>query len=150
MVNGNVIGIVGWSAISDAVGHLIQHDKKMFQLDNRLAIYSTLMRLHAKMKNDYFIETKEDDEQPVESSQLDALIINKFGLFEIGSYREVNEYQTYWAIGSGRSLGIGAMHALYDGKASAKKIVEAGVKAAAEFNESCALPLKTKTMQFIG
>ena len=145
-VNGNVIGIVGWNAISTMLEFLMKSDKKLFQLSNRMEIYSTLLSLHTKMKEVHFIETNEDDDQPVESNQLDALIINANGLFEIGSYREVNEYKTYSAVGAGRRYALGAMHALYDTEASAKQIVEAGVKAAAEFSDSCGLPLKTRAI----
>jgi len=146
-VNGSYIGIVGWNAISDMLEHIMKKDKKLFCLNNRMEIYTTLMHLHAKMKGDYFIETKEDEDQPVESNQLDALIINPNGLFQIGSYREVHEYKTFWAIGSGRQLAMGAMHALYEKKVSAKEMVEAGVKAAADFDDSCGLPLKTKVIK---
>jgi len=147
-VNGSVIGIVGWNAISDMIEHLIINDKKVFKLSNRMEIFSTLKELHKKMKDEYYIETKEDeDDQPVESSQLEALIINKYGLFEIGSYREVNEFNTFWAIGSGQKIALGAMHSLYGNKITARAIVEAGVKAAAEFNDSCSLPLNTKTIK---
>ena len=38
VVNDNVIGIVGWNAISDVVAHLIKHDKKLFQLNSRMGI----------------------------------------------------------------------------------------------------------------
>lgn len=147
-VNGSIIGIVGWHAISDMVQHLILNEKKMFQLNNRMEIFSTLIALHGKMKSDYFLETDDDeDDQPVESNQLDALIVNKHGLFEISRYREVNEYHTFWAIGSGRRLALGAMHALYETKATAKQIVEAGVAAAAEFDDGCGLPITTKTLK---
>ena len=146
-VNRSIIGIVGWHAVSDMVQHLISYEKKLFKLNSRMEIFSTLIRLHEKMKNNYFIETREDDDQPVESSQLDALIVNKYGLFEISSYREVNEYETFWAIGSGKRMALGAMHALYESKATAKEIVEAGVKAAAEYDDGCGLPLNTKTLR---
>ncbi len=75
-INKSIIGIVGWSAISDMVEHLLKNDKKLFQLNDRMEIFSTLISLHEKMKDDYFIETQEDDDQPVESNQLDALIVN--------------------------------------------------------------------------
>ncbi len=146
-VNKSIIGIVGWHAISDMVEHLIINEKKLFHLNTRMEIFSTLIKLHEKMKKDYFIETGEDDDQPVESSQLDALIVNQNGIFEISSYREVNEYKTFWAIGSGKRMGLGAMHALYKTKATAKQIVEAGVKVAAEYDECCGLPLKTRTLK---
>ena len=147
-VNKSIIGIVGWSAMSDAIEHLILHDEDLFQLNNRMDIYSTLKNLHKKLKDDYFIETKEDeDDQPVESTQLNALIANKNGLFEIGSYREVNQFSKFWAIGSGQKYALGAMQTLYSTKITAKALAEAGVKAAAEFDEGCRLPLNTSTLK---
>ena len=145
-VNGSVLGIVGWSAVTDIIEHLILQDKKAFRLGSRMEIKSTLLALHRRMKNDYYLESYEDRDQPVESIQLRALIVNRSGLFEISSYREVNEYRTFWAIGSGRRLGLGAMHAVYDQELSAKEIAEAGVRAAAEFDYACGLPLKSQVI----
>jgi ATP-dependent protease HslVU (ClpYQ) peptidase subunit len=147
-VNQSIMGVVGWHAISDILQHLILTEEKLFQLNSKMEIFSTLISLHKKMKENYFLETKEDDDdQPVESNQLDALIVNKQGLFEISSYREVNEYNTFWAIGSGWRLALGAMHALYETEATAKTIVEAGAAAAAEYDDACGLPLHTLTLK---
>ena len=140
-VNGSVIGIVGWCAVSSVIEHLIVRNGKLFQFGNRMEIMSTLLSMHEKMKEDYFLETREDRDQPVESTQLRALVINKHGLFEINSYREVSEFKTFWAVGSGNRLALGAMHALHAQSASAQEIVEAGVRAAAEFDDACSLPL---------
>lgn len=146
-VNGSVIGIVGWSAVSGIIEHLILRDKKIFQLGGRMEIMSTLLALHERMKDDYFLKTFEDRDQPVESIQLQALVVNREGLFEINSYREVNEYLTFWAMGSGKRLALGAMHALYDQGMSAKAVAEAGVRAASEFDDSCSLPLKSRVIR---
>lgn len=149
-VKRSVIGIVGWTAMSNVMQHLIAHEKSLFQLDNRMEIFTTLLRLQEKMKDDYFLNSSEDDDQPVESNQLTAVIVNKHGLFQVGSYREVNEYSTYCAIGSGKRLGLGAMHAVYGTQASARKIAECGVRAAAEFDDGCSLPLNTRTVKLVG
>lgn len=146
-VNGSVIGLVGWSAISDIVEHLILQDKKMFRLDGRMEIMSTLLALHERMKDDYYLKTFEDRDQPVESIQLQALVANRNGLFEINSYREVNEYLTFWAMGSGKRIALGAMHALYEHDVSARTIAEAGVRAATEFDDACGLPLKSRVIR---
>lgn len=84
-----------------------------------------------------------DSDQPVESNQLDGLVINANGIFSFGSYREVHQWDKFWALGSGKRIALGAMHSLFDTNASAQEISEAGVKAAAEFDDSCNLPLKT-------
>jgi ATP-dependent HslUV protease subunit HslV len=146
-VNGSIIGIVGWTAIADMVEHAIIEDQSLFQLGSRIEIFGTVLRLHEKLKEVYKIETNEDDDQPGESIQLQAMIVNRTGVFEISSYRSVTEYQTYWAIGSGCRLALGAMHALYQSKATAKQIVEGGVRAAAEFDDSCGLPLRTRIIR---
>ena len=145
-INGSVIGLVGWCAISSVIEHLLKHNSKLFRLGDRMEIMSTLLLLHEEMKDDYFLETREHRDQPVESIQLCALVVNKNGLFEISSYREVNEYKTYWAIGSGRRLALGAMHVLHAQSASAQEIAEAGVRAAAEFDDCCSLPLTSQVI----
>ncbi len=142
-VNDSVIGIVGWCAITSIIEYMIENEPEVFRLRGRLEIQSTVQELHKLMKSSYFLETHESREQPVESMQLHALVINSLGLFEINSYREVNEFGDYWAIGSGNRLALGAMHALYDGEAGAQQIAEAGVRAAAEFDDGCGLPLNS-------
>ncbi len=143
-INGNLIGLVGWTAVSNMIEHLIINKKEQFNFDNRMNIFSTLLSLHKEMKETYYLETNEDEDQPVESNQFDSIIINKNGLFSTASYREVNEYNTYWAIGSGKRLALGALHATYNSTMLANEIAEAGVLAATEFDESCGLPLQTE------
>jgi len=145
-VNGSVIGLVGWCAISNALEHLMQQEKKLFRFGNRMEILSTLLEVHQKMKRNYFLDSHEDRNQPVESTQLQALIVNANGLFEVCSYRSVIEYKTFWAVGSGRRYALGAMHATYAAKKSARTIAEAGVRAAAEFDDGCGLPLRSKVI----
>ena len=60
---------------------------------------------------------------------------------------EVNEYNTFWGIGSGRKFAIGAMNALYDLNFTAKEIAESGVIAASEFDDGCSLPLYSETIK---
>ena len=98
-------------------------------------------------KDNYYLETYEDSSQPVESLQLDALVINKFGIFEIGSYRDVNQFSRFWAVGSGSRYSLGAMEALYGKTVDAKELVEAGVNAAAKFDKHCSLPATSEVMK---
>lgn len=58
----------------------VQTKPDLFNLSSRDEICGTLMRLHGIMKEDCFVETKENKDQPVESNQLDALVINQNGL----------------------------------------------------------------------
>ena len=98
------------------------------------------------MKENYFLETDEYDSQPVESLQLDALIINENGIYAISSYREVNQYSRFWSIGSGYRYSLGAMEVLYGKATNARQLVEAGVYAAAKFDNGCSLPATSEVM----
>ena len=146
-VNDSVIGSVGWKAMATMLETIISEKGGLFVMDDRKKIYRSLMNLHKEMKENYFLETDEYDSQPVESLQLDALIINKNGIYAISSYREVNQYSCFWAIGSGYRYSLGAMEALYDKVVDAKDLVAAGVYAAAKFDNGCSLPATSEVMK---
>ena len=146
-VNGSVIGIVGWCAISSALEHLIDGEEKLFRFGNRMEVMTTLLELHRRMKQDYFLESYEDRNQPVESTQLHALIATTGGLYEVCSYRSVGECNSFWAVGSGRRIALGAMFANWDSAENARDIAEIGVRAAAEFDDACGLPLSSEVIQ---
>ena len=129
----------------------MEKEPDAFKLSNRHEIYDSFLRLQETLKDHYFILPKDDNsDQPVESNQLTAMIVNKNGIFEVGSYREVTEFKTFWAIGSGRRFALGAMHALYEKNVSARTIVEAGVAAAAEFDDGCSAPINSHLMDYAG
>ena len=135
------VGLAGWSASQDIFESVIREQPDVLKLDSRAAIFDSFRALHEVMKEKYFIDTQEDKEQPVESSQLGALIVNPGGIFEIESYRSVSEYSRYWALGSGKRLAMGAMHALYDTTDDIVAIARAAIEAACEFDDGCTLPM---------
>lgn len=143
----NVIGFVGWNATWNIVEHLLSRNDIHWDFSSRNAVFDTLLKLQPTLKNEYFLETKEDDDQPVESNQLDMLLATPNGLFHVGSLREVNEIKTYWAIGSGKRFAYGAMYALWETDNSVQHIAEAGAAAAAEFDESCGFPVNIASVK---
>ncbi|MBN4063396.1 hypothetical protein JYT79_01300 [Cardiobacterium sp. AH-315-I02] len=152
----NHLGIVG-SAAHQLVLESVFTSKKIidnkqsekqvekFEIDfsSRLAIFETFRALHPVLKESYFLNAKDEDDDPYESTQLDALIANPFGIFGIHSLREVTEYKKFWAIGSGGEYALGAMFAIFDKATSAEEIAHAGVAAGAEFNNASSMPLSS-------
>lgn len=144
----NYIGIVG-SAAHQLVLESVFASKKVverkFPIDfsSRLAIFETFRALHPVLKEKYFLNTKDEDDDPYESTQIDALIANPFGIFGVHSLREVTEYKKFWAIGSGAEYALGAMFAVYDKAESAEEVAAAGVAAGAEFNNASSMPLSS-------
>lgn len=141
------IGAVGWQAVVQIIEHVILTEPEMLDLSSRTSIFESLLALHGFLKEKYFIETKENEEQPVESNQISCMIINRNGIFEIDSYREVHEMNEFWAIGSGCNFALGAMNTLYHRDFTAEEIAAEGVKAAAEFDDGCGLPMSLKSIQ---
>jgi len=139
-IAGSKIGICGSSA-----HHLVLQSAfsklEDIRLGSRMEVYETFRRLHPILKEHAFLNTKEEEGDPYESSQITALIANSTGIYGVYSYREVFEFDRVWAAGSGRNFALGAMHALYDSALSAARIAEAGVAAGIEFDTSSGPPI---------
>jgi ATP-dependent HslUV protease subunit HslV len=111
-------------------------------------IFRTFTLLHPVLKDAFFMQTKEDEHEPYESSQFTMLMANASGIYGIYSYREVFEFKQFWAIGSGRSFALGAMHAAYDIKSrTSRDVAEAGIAAACEFDRNSAPPVDVLTLK---
>jgi len=117
------------------------------RLASRDEVFDTFLRLHPKLKDTFFLNTKEDDSDPYESSQFTALIANPSGIFGVYSYREVFEFDRFWGIGTGRGFALGAMYAAYDKAKTAREIAEIGVKAGCEFDKNSSGPVRVHTIK---
>jgi ATP-dependent protease HslVU (ClpYQ) peptidase subunit len=111
-------------------------------LSSRDEVFDTFSRAHQILKEKYFLNIKEEEDDPYESSQITTLIANIHGIFGVYSYREVFNFDRFWAIGSGKTFALGAMYAAYDSLGSAHELAELGVNAGAEFDKSSALPCR--------
>jgi ATP-dependent protease HslVU (ClpYQ) peptidase subunit len=117
------------------------------RLRTRDEVFDTFLRLHPKLKENFFLNTKEDDADPYESSQFTVLIANAEGIFGVYSYREVFEFDRYWAIGTGRAFALGAMYATFEKTRSARELAETGVRAGCEFDKNSSGPLHAHTIK---
>ncbi len=117
------------------------------KLHTRDQVFDTFLKLHPKLKENFFLNTKEDDSDPYESMQFTALIANPGGIFGVYSYREVFEFDRFWGIGTGRSFALGAMHAMQDKAKTAKELAEIGVRAGCEFDKNSAGPVLAHTIK---
>ena len=140
------IGIVGSAAHELVMKSLLENVGHDFS--SRRNIFESLRRMHTLLKEKYFLNPKEENDDAYESSRIDALIVNRKGIFAIFALREVFEYSRFWAIGSGGDFALGAMSALYEHDGlDAEEIARAGVAAGIEFNNSSAPPITTYTLE---
>ncbi len=142
------VGMAGtvahFPALRKAMAALPKDDLK---LGSRDEVFDTFIKLHPLLKETYFLQTKEDDNDPYESSQFTVVVANASGIFGLYSYREVFEFKEFWGIGSGRSFALGAMHACWGKAKTAREVALAGMHAGCEFDKNSAGPVEIFTLK---
>ena len=116
--------------------------KKELLLGSKDEVFDTFTKLHPILKETFFLQTKEDDNDPYESSQFSVVVANATGIYGLYSYREVFEFNEFWGIGSGRSFALGAMYVAWDKAKTAREIASIGVQAGCEFDKSSGGPIE--------
>lgn len=117
------------------------------RLNNPADIFRTWNRLHAALKDRYFLLPEEDKEDALESSRLDVLIANTHGIFGVSGHRTVQEFSRFYAYGTGSDYALGALYATYDDPLrDAASLAKLAIEAAAEFDDCSGLPLNCFTL----
>ena len=121
--------------------------REELRLSSKEEVFETFTRLHPILKEKFFLQTKEDDSDPYESSQFSVVIANASGIYGLYSYREVFEFKEFWGIGSGRSFALGAMHACAGHAKTARELALIGVQTGCEFDKNSAGPVEVFTLK---
>jgi ATP-dependent protease HslVU (ClpYQ) peptidase subunit len=142
---GTYIGLCGSAAHQLVFQNLLaRHDDLDFS--DKAAVFETFRKLHPILKEQHFLNPREEEDDPYESTQITALVANAHGIFGVFSMREVFEYTRYWAIGSGREYALGAMYTRYERLKSAAAIARVGIEAGANFDRNSGLPMTVYNM----
>lgn len=145
-------GIVGSAAHALVMESILKEEALTeneidIDLSSRENIFESFRALHPVLKDKYFLNSKDEEDDPYEATHIDALIANEHGIFGVYSLREVSEFNRFWAIGSGSEFALGAMYAMYDRLESAQDIAKIGVEAGAEFNSATSMPMTSYTLE---
>src|SRR5215207_3050374 len=141
------IGLCG-SAAHQLVFESLLAKQPDLDFSTKFGIFETFRRLHPILKEQHFLNPKEEEDDPYESTQITALIANRHGIFGVYSMREVFEYTQFWAAGTGREFALGAMQALYTRLKTAEDVARAGVEAGALFDKNSALPMTLYSVKY--
>ena len=120
---------------------------EQLRLGSRDEVFDTFLKLHPMLKDAFFLQSKEDDNDPYESSQFTVVIANATGIYGLYSYREVFEFKDFWGVGSGRSFALGAMHACWNKAKTAREVAMAGLNAGCEFDRNSGGPIDVFTLK---
>lgn len=139
------IGVAGSAAHQLVLENLLGKNPDL-ALHGKEAIYESFRRLHPLLKDEAFLNPKEEEDDPYESSQMTVMIANPSGIYAVYSMREVFEFDRFWAIGSGRDFALGAMYVAYGRAADPAKVAKIGIEAGAEYDTGTSLPMSLHTV----
>jgi ATP-dependent HslUV protease, peptidase subunit HslV len=141
------MGIVGSAAHHLVIQSLLLRHADKIDFSDRFNIFESMRQLHPILKDEYYLNSKDENDDSYESSRVDALIVNRSGIFGLYSLREVDQYSRFWAVGSGAEFALGAMKIAYDLFDDAQAVARAGIEAGACFDCSSSLPMTSYHLQ---
>lgn len=145
-VGDNYIACVGDASFVNVIKNYFLGFKEIPNLNSTDLIFEISLELHKSLKEDYFINGIEDEEDAFESLKFECVIANSSGIYGLYANKTVDEFSQYFSFGSGMQFALGAMHSIYDTNATAEEIARAGLEAAAEFDDSSDLPIEIYTI----
>src|SRR6185436_14132231 len=89
------IGVAGSAAHQLVLENVLRRNPSL-ELHGKAAIYESFRKLHPILKEEAFLNPKEEEDDPYESSQMTAMIANSSGIFAVYSMREVFEFDRFW------------------------------------------------------
>lgn len=148
-VGDSFVGLTGYSVHQQVLAHAFGSAGPAPALSSVADIFAVLLVLHQRLKQEYFLNPRDEPTDPYESTQMNMLIANRHGIFGVGSLRTVTEYDRFWASGSGIEYALGAAHALYERPGDARAIAEAAVSAAIEFDSGSGAPIESHVIRLV-
>jgi ATP-dependent HslUV protease, peptidase subunit HslV len=141
-VGDTCLGITGNATFKTILSDYFSRPKSYARFETPLEIFKTWQKLHAALKNDYYLVTSGGEDEVLESTRIDVLIVNPHGIFGVAAHRTVQEFSKFYAFGSGGDYALGALYAVYDqSRRSAEDIARLSITAAAEFDDGTGLPV---------
>jgi ATP-dependent HslUV protease subunit HslV len=143
------VGLTGTSTSLVVMNSYFANPERPRDFSSTDMIFETFRHAHHWMKAEYFMSTMPDKGEEYETTQFYGLIANPNGIFALYSYRSAQQFNKFWAAGSGRDFALGAMHTAYDDCESAVDIVKAGLQASAEFDSATGAPFEIHSCDLI-
>lgn len=82
-------------------------------LTNVDVIFRVWLKLHAALRDQYFLNPHENRDDAFESTRVDVLIANRAGIFGVEAHRVVQQFAKFYAYGTGWQHALGAMYVAY-------------------------------------
>ena len=134
------IASTGWGAYDNILRDYLARGSRP-RLGSEPAVFAFFIdfwrQLHKRYQfvNDQ-VAADDDDRSPFADLDSSFLVANRTGIYYVSSNISVMEFKRYYAIGSGASYALGALHALYDQGLGAESLARRACEAASAFDVS--------------
>lgn len=147
-VGNNFLGVTGNATFQAILRDYFSRPRVYARFDSPIEIFKTWQKLHTVLKQDYYLVAGHGEDDAIESSRMDVLIVNAHGIFGVAAHRTVQEFSKFYAFGSGGDVALGVMYALYSDRArSAEDIARLAIEGAAEFDDSTGAPVMSYSVK---
>lgn len=141
-VGDTYLGVTGNATFQAILRDYFARPRVYAQFDTPVGIFKTWQKLHAVLKQDYYLVAGHGEDDSIESSRMDVLLMNPSGIFGVAAHRTVQEFSKFYAFGSGGDIAMGVMYATYgERRRSAEDIARKAIEGAAEFDDSTGTPV---------
>jgi ATP-dependent HslUV protease subunit HslV len=132
------LATTGWGVYANILDDYLRITKNPRLSDSR-QIFTFFRGFWKALHQRYAFVNDQCTESDSPFGDLDAsfLIVSKSGIFYVACDMSVTEFQQYYAVGSGATYALGAMHALYTPSGRAEAIARKAVAAASSLDIYC-------------
>lgn len=142
------LAMTGWGVYANILDDYLRTTRTARLTDSR-QIFTFFRGFWKALHQRYAFVNDQCTESDSPFGDLDAsfLIAAKGGIFYVACDMSVTEFQHYYAVGSGASYALGAMHALYTPGAKADAIARKAVAAASALDIYCGGEVNLQTVR---
>lgn len=147
-IGNSYVAMSGYTIYKNILDEYLK-DRKGIKLNTEKEIYRFILKFWKELKEHYAYVNNQSGRKSQPFADLNSmfLILNKNGIFTISGNMSVTRFKQYYAIGSGSEYCLGALHALYDTKLSARAIAKRAVHAGITFDPWCGGKIRIKELK---
>ena len=147
-IGNTYLGVTGNATFQAILRDYFSRPRVYAHFESPLEIFKTWQKLHSVLKQEYYLVAGHGEDDAIESSRMDVLIVNANGIFGVAAHRTVREFAKFYAFGSGGDVALGVMYAMYsDSAQSAEAVARRAIEGAAEFDDSTGAPVQSYALK---
>jgi ATP-dependent HslUV protease subunit HslV len=147
-IGGSLMATTGWGLYENILDDYLARFPNT-EFGGKREIFNFFMGFWRELRDHYTLvkeQCDKDDESPFANLDAAFLVVNKCGIYHVGSDMSVTRFERYYAIGSGGDYSLGAVEAIYAQTSSTQEICQRAVEVAIAFDVHCGGPVQLESL----